>query len=177
MKYLIHQKFNNCSLSTWKAMFDSKASVRATFVKGEVNGIVGENEVMTYSEVVDFEAAKAHANEPEIKSHIETIGETTDLYELYEINSNETGGLFFAHFTFENESPEEWISTWKNDSKKLTTNEKYAIVDDNNVLALFESHATERDIENHLNRPEVRDHIDKVNEQFKAWTAVKSPKI
>ena len=172
MRYLLHQKFKFCSLSEWQAVYNSKASVRAEFSTGEVHGVVNENEVMTYFELTNIDAASAHTNEAEITAHIERIGETTEMYELHEVSSDSAGNVWFGHFTFENESPEEWIATWKNDPHRLSTNETFAIVDANNVLVLMESHASLEDHEKHVNRPEVKAHIDKVKEKSVAWLAI-----
>jgi 3-hydroxy-3-methylglutaryl CoA synthase len=71
----------------------------------------------------------------------------------------------------ENESPEEWIAVWKNDTKRATKNEKFAIVDSNNVLVLSEGAVTNEQFAAHVARPDVKAHIERTRETGKLWGA------
>lgn len=171
MLTMFNQTWTNCSGQYWMDFFDKHKSVRAKFAKNEVAALVSENEAMCYSDV-DWEEGSKHLGDPAIDKHIKDIGETTSAYELVDQSECPDGhALWFGHFTFENESPEEWIAVWKNDTKRATTNEKFAIVDSNNVLVLAECAVTNEQFAAHVARPDVKAHIERTRETGKLWGA------
>ena len=171
MLTMFNQKWKNCSGEYWLDFFKKHKADREKFARNEVVGLVYDKEAICYAEI-DWDKARKHLADPDIDAHIQNIGETTQAYELRAIEDCPDGhSLWFGHFTFENETPQEWIAHWQNDKKRLTKNEKFAIVDNNNVLVIAEGGGNSEQAEAHRQREDVRSHIERTNETSQIWGA------
>jgi hypothetical protein len=172
MNVMFNMQWKNCSPDYWMEFSNRFKKVRSEFMREGGIGLVNEFEAMGYGEIFDQLGMENHSNDPQILSHIEEIQEKTLVYDLIDAGDNpEDYHLWFMHFTFENETPDQWIKTWLSDAQRPPRNEKFAIIDDNNVMVFFEADVTKTQMEAHVNRPEVAAHIAKVNERSRGWAA------
>lgn len=164
-------KFKNDSMDEWVEFYNNQASKRANFVKQEKLGIAGDSETLFWWEVESKEHLMEHGSDPEVAAHVARMEESADVYEVREIQESDGPGQYFGIWTFENETAEEWIQAWLGDDKRLSRNEVFGIVDDNTVMALIEAVGTPEQHEQHLQRPEVKEHIARTNEKASIWKA------
>ena len=54
-------------------------------------------------------------------------------------------------------------------SARLSRNEVLAIVNDNSVAVLMEAFGTLADHAQHLKRPKMKEHIERINEKAQVW--------
>lgn len=171
MRIIAHSKFSNGSMSDWIDFYHSQSSRRSSFASDETLGIVNEKEAIFSWKVTDKTQLMAHGADPDIQAHVERMDETVTVYEAREIQDSDGPGQYFGIWTFENETPQEWINVWSGDDQRLSRNEVFAIVDDNTVAVLMEAIGTPEQHAAHLERPEVKEHIARINEKAQIWKA------
>lgn len=169
MRVVAHSKFSKDMHADWVAFYNNQAVNRASFTTEETLGIANDGEVLFTWEVTDFDQLSKHGADPEIQAHIARMQETASVYQAHDLQDDDGPGLYFGIFTFENESAEEWIKVWSTDDKRLTRNEVFAIVDDHSVAVLVEGTGTPEQVAAHLERPEVKEHVTRINEQARIW--------
>lgn len=171
MRIVAHCKFSNGTMDEWVEFYNSQAVKRSNFVTQEALGVAGKSETLFSWEIGSRDELLEHGSDPEVAAHVARMEETGEVYEAREIRDTDGPGHYFGIWTFENETAQEWINTWLSDDKRLSRNEVFGIVDDNTVMALIEAVGTPEQHEQHLQRPEVKEHIERTNEQAQIWKA------
>lgn len=171
-KYMIvvaHCNFSNGSMDEWISFYNSQAEKRSKFTSNETLGIVSDSETIFTWTVGSQDQLAEHGADPEVAANIARMNEQADVYEAREIQDSDGPGQYFGVWTFENETPQQWIDVWRADEKRLSRNEVFAIVNDNSVAVLLEAFGTPADHAQHLERPEVKEHIERINEKAQIW--------
>jgi hypothetical protein len=169
MLIMVHSVITKGNLEDWRKHVDSKQSVRAQFTNGESMGYTSDNQIIGYADVHNWEGLLAHLQEPAERAHQEKYGEIAKLYRLYEDLPETDDFKAFGHFTFLNLSATEWIDAWMSDEKRLSSNELFAVVDEQNVSVFCDIRGGTKAIAQHVARPEVKTHIERCQETSKAW--------
>lgn len=171
MKIVAHCKFSKGSMDEWVSFYNKQAPNRASFVTQETLGIAGKAETLFCWDVGSRDQLLEHGSDPEVAAHVARMEEKGEVFEVREIRETDGPGRYFGIWTFENETAEEWINAWLGDEKRLSRNEVFGIVDDHTVMALIEAFGTQEQHDQHLQRPEVKAHIERTNEKAEIWRA------
>ncbi len=169
MRIATLSKFSESHAEEWLEFYNKAASDRTGFTSEEHVGIVSPGQVLFTWEVSDRDALLKHGADPEVAAHIKRMDETSTIYEAREITEADGPGTYFGLWTFENETAQEWMDAWTSDEKRLTRDEVFGVVDDHSVLVLLTTHASQAEHDAHLQRPEIKEHIERINEQARVW--------
>ena len=169
MLIMVHSVITKGNLEDWRKHVDSKRSVRDQFTDGGCMAFTSNNQIIGYTDVHNWDGLLAHLQEPAEREHQKKYREIAKVYRLHEDLPETDDFKAFGHFTFSNLSATEWIEVWMRDEKRLSSNELFAVVDEQNVIAFFDIRGGTKAIAKHVARPEIKTHIEQCQETVKAW--------